>query len=109
MDTYHEDCLEKEGCAVVCAKPVEQSVAFELAVPEPISRKAVILQYRCDQHDQRNIKGKARARLVLVDRVYLVGIAGYWRRHQTRNGVSAYLAEGGSSKAHTRRVRKGRR
>jgi hypothetical protein len=85
VDCYHEERLYEEGGGEVRAEPVVYSVreviVSRLFGDEKARRLNIrsenILQYTSNQHDQRYVHGEAGRRARLVDRVYLVRIAGY--------------------------------
>lgn len=85
----HEAGLEEQGDAVVGAEPVEDSAKTFLSATQAVLRcrglatqVVGLLEYRGNEHDERDVEGKAIAAFGSVDRDDLVGVGGDGREDQ---------------------------
>ena len=91
LDCNHDEGLYKKRCVEFRPRVVEHSVEILVsAVRGALSGEVSLPQYRCDQHNQRDIQREARAGLCPVYRICLVGIGSdgrdydkYWS-HEAR-------------------------
>jgi hypothetical protein len=89
----HEAGLDKEGVAVVCAKPVEDSMSAPVSTCIPRSRLVTlcVLEDRGHEHNERDVEGEAIAAFGAVDREDLVGVGGDRGEYQARRGCQQPL------------------